>query len=349
MVDVSWKQNPPGTRYEIVFVMVTILAIAVITLFIDQKVTLLNFYFLPVIMAGTMLGAKRSILCALFCIFLVSLLVIFNPEGFDLPHSVDHIYTHIVAWSGFLILSGAVVGKQGEKLQSEVNQTKEIYNQLAESNQSFEEARAATILGLAKLAEYRDNETGAHIERMREYVRLLAMELSNHPKYQSYITNNYINDLYESSILHDIGKVAVPDKILRKPGKLTMLEFEVIKTHTTLGGDALKTVETKVKGQSFLTIAKEIAYYHHEKWDGSGYPKGLKGTEIPLSARITALADFFDALTSKRVYKGAMTQDQAKALIVEGRGRHFDPDVVDAFLAKAKAFADVRKKIVDAD
>ena len=126
-----------------------------------------------------------------------------------------------------------------------------------------------------------------------------------------------------------------------------MLEFEVIKTHTTLGGDALKEVEAEVKGQSFLTIAKEIAYYHHEKWDGSGYPNGLKGTEIPLSARITALADFFDAVTSKRIYKAAMSLEKTKQLIIDGKGRHFDPDVVDAFLMKIQDFVEIRKRIAD--
>lgn len=343
----SWKQSSPVVRFEILFVLVIILTITIITYFIEQKVLSLNFYFLPVLMAGTLLGVRRSILGAVICIFLVTVYVMHDPDKFVLPYSRPNLYLHIVAWGVFLVICGAIVGKQREKLESKIIQTGQIYDELAESNQSFEEARAATILGLAKLAEYRDNETGAHIERIREYVRVLALELSNHPKYQSYITNNYINDLYESSILHDIGKVAIPDKILRKPGKLTMLEFEVIKTHTTLGGDALKEVEAKVRGQSFLTVAKEIAYYHHERWDGNGYPKGLKGEQIPLSARITAVADFFDAVTSKRIYKGAFSIEKAKALILEGKGCQFDPDVVDAFLLRIEKFAQIRKQITD--
>lgn len=337
----------PVTRFEILFVLVTILTITVITLSIDQKITSLNFYFLPVLMAGTLLGARRSVWWAALCILLVILSVVHDPDKFGVPVSRANIYFHIVAWGAFLLIAGAVVGKQREKLVSRALQTGQIYHQLAESNQSFEEARAATILGLAKLAEYRDNETGAHIERMREYVRILAMELSNHPKYQSYITNNYINDLYESSILHDIGKVAVPDKILRKPGKLTILEYEVIKTHTTLGGDALKEVAARVRGQSFLSIATEIAYHHHERWDGNGYPSGLKGEEIPLSARITALADFFDAVTSKRIYKPAFSLERTRALILEGKGCQFDPDLVDAFLMRIGEFAEIRKRIAD--
>ena len=341
------KQSMPVTRFEILFVLVTILTITVITLSIDQKITSLNFYFLPVLMAGTLLGARRSVWWAALCILLVILSVVHDPDKFGVPVSRANIYFHIVAWGAFLLIAGAVVGKQREKLVSRALQTGQIYHQLAESNQSFEEARAATILGLAKLAEYRDNETGAHIERMREYVRILAMELSNHPKYQSYITNNYINDLYESSILHDIGKVAVPDKILRKPGKLTILEYEVIKTHTTLGGDALKEVAARVRGQSFLSIATEIAYHHHERWDGNGYPSGLKGEEIPLSARITALADFFDAVTSKRIYKPAFSLERTRALILEGKGCQFDPDLVDAFLMRIGEFAEIRKRIAD--
>jgi HD-GYP domain-containing protein (c-di-GMP phosphodiesterase class II) len=343
----SLKQNTSVARVEILFILVTILTISVITILIDHKITSLILYFLPVLMAGTLLGARRSVWGAILCIFLVTFYVIYDPDKFVFPISKTSIYIYIAAWAAFLVISGIVVGKLREKLESTSIQTGQIFQQLAESNQSYEEARAATILGLAKLAEYRDNETGAHIERMREYVKILAMELSNHPKYQSYITNNYINDLYESSILHDIGKVAVPDKILRKPGRLTILEYEVIKTHTILGGDALREVEAKVSGQSFLTIATEIAYYHHERWDGKGYPHGLKGSEIPLSARITALADFFDAVTSKRIYKPAFSLDQAKALIIEGRGCQFDPDVVDSYLLRINDFAEIKKRIVD--
>lgn len=343
----SLRQSAPVVRVEVLFILVTILTITVITILIDHKTTSLIFFFLPVLMAGTLLGARRSVWGAVVCILLVTLYLIYDPDKFLIPVSRSNIYIHIIAWGAFLVISGAIVGKQREKLESKAIQTGQIYQQLAESNQSFEEARAATILGLAKLAEYRDNETGAHIERMREYVRILAVELSNHPKYQSYITNNYINDLYESSILHDIGKVAVPDKILRKPGKLSILEYEVIKTHTILGGDALKEVEAKVKGQSFLIIATEIAYHHHERWDGKGYPHGLEGTEIPLSARITALADFFDAVTTKRVYKPAFSLEQTKALIIEGRGCQFDPDVVDAFLVRIVDFAEIKKRIAD--
>jgi PAS domain S-box-containing protein len=197
----------------------------------------------------------------------------------------------------------------------------------------LQEARAATILGLAKLAEYRDEGTGSHLERIREYARLIAVQMARLPKYDGYITKEYTEDLFRSSILHDIGKVGIPDAILLKPDGLTPEEFEVIKTHTLIGGEALNAIDSQIEGKSFLTLGKEIAYHHHEKWDGSGYPKGLEGERIPLSARMVALADVYDALTTKRFYKEAYSHQKAKDIIISLRGTHFDPDVVDSFLA----------------
>ena len=201
------------------------------------------------------------------------------------------------------------------------------------------EARAATILGLAKLAEYRDEGTGTHLERIREYSRLIAEHMSSLPKYRDYITEAYTADIYQSSILHDIGKVGIPDAILLKPGELTASEFEIIKTHTALGGTALDAIDSRIEGKSFLTLGREIAYHHHEKWDGSGYPDGLREEDIPLSARIVALADVYDALTSKRFYKDAFLHEEARDIILGLRGAHFDPDVVDAFIALEDRFS----------
>ena len=206
------------------------------------------------------------------------------------------------------------------------------------------QARSATILGLAKLAEYRDKGTGTHLERIREYARIIAEEMARLPKYRNYITSEYIENVYRSAILHDIGKVGVPDAILLKPDLLTPDEFEVVKRHALLGGDALNTIDSKVEGKSFLTMGKEIAYCHHEKWDGSGYPKGLKGEEIPLSARFVAMADVYDALTSKRLYKEAYPHETARDIIIRLKGSHFDPDVVNAFIAREVEF----KHICDA-
>ena len=207
------------------------------------------------------------------------------------------------------------------------------------------EARSATILGLAKLAEYRDEGTGTHLERIREYCRIIAEQMATLAKYRDYISPTYIEDIFRSSILHDIGKVGVPDAILLKPGELTPDEFEIIKTHAVLGGDALDAIESQIEGTSFLTLGKEIAYYHHEKWDGSGYPKGLAGENIPLSARMVALADVYDALTSKRFYKEAYSHHRAREIIVGLKGSHFDPDVVEAFLTAEIEFDRIRQEM----
>ncbi len=193
-------------------------------------------------------------------------------------------------------------------------------------------------MGLAKLAEYRDKDTGGHLERIREYSRILAHGIADHPEYKGYITEDYIKALCLSSILHDIGKVAIPDSILLKPAKLDKDEFEIIKQHASLGGDAIKEAEAQIKGKSFLTIGKEISYYHHEKWDGTGYPAGLSGKRIPLSARIVALADVYDALTTNRIYKKAYSHEKAKEIILNNRGTHFDPDIVDAFCELEEEF-----------
>jgi putative two-component system response regulator len=205
-----------------------------------------------------------------------------------------------------------------------------------------------TIVALAKLAEFRDPETGEHLERMREYTRLLAHKLRELAKYEHYISDRYIENLYKSSPLHDIGKVGIRDDILLKPGRLSLDEFELMKLHTIIGGDALATA-TQFSGldRSFLDMGKEIAYSHHEKWNGMGYPRGLRGEQIPLSARILAIADVYDALTSKRVYKEAFSHEQARKIIVEECEDHFDPDVLNAFLSLELQFIDVRKRFQD--
>ncbi len=239
--------------------------------------------------------------------------------------------------------SGDIIGYRN--VGRDVTEREKLQNDLMESNRQVQSARSATILGLAKLAEYRDEETGAHIERIREYTRIIAKELSTKHEYRDYITPEYIEDIYNSAILHDIGKVGVPDAILLKPGRLTAEEFEIIKKHSTLGGNALRDVEARIEGQTFLTLSKEIAYHHHEKWDGSGYPNGLKGLEIPLSARIVALADVYDALTTRRSYKDAFSHQKAMEIIVNDRGSHFAPDVVDAFLTHEQEFRCIREEL----
>ena len=194
------------------------------------------------------------------------------------------------------------------------------------------ESRDVFIFSLAKLAESRDTDTGAHLERIREYSKLLAEGLSELPKYENVIDADFVRTIYATSPLHDIGKVGIPDGILLKPGKLTADEYEIMKTHTLIGYEAL---ESAVKGNpsaKFFRFARDIVLTHHERWDGKGYPRGLMGEEIPLSGRIVSVADVYDALTTKRVYKPAFPHEQAVEIISEGRGTAFDPDVVDVFM-----------------
>ena len=205
-----------------------------------------------------------------------------------------------------------------------------------------------TIMAMASLAETRDSDTGNHIRRTQNYVRALAMRLRTHPKFCTLLDERYITMLFKSAPLHDIGKVGIPDRILLKPGKLTPEEFELMKTHTTLGRDAIQSAERQLGMKvEFLTVAKEIAYSHQEKWDGSGYPEGLKGEQIPLSARLMALADVYDALISSRIYKQGMPHERALEIITEGRGKHFDPDVVEAFLAIQDEFQAIARCFAD--
>lgn len=229
----------------------------------------------------------------------------------------------------------------------DISERKKLEKTLVESYTLIDKSRTTAILALAKLSEFRDKDTGNHLERMREYSQILAKKLATKPEYKNYISTHYIDDIYLSSILHDIGKVGIPDDVLLKPGKLTYDEFEIMKRHAVYGGDAIQKSEKLTNGgQSFLSLGKAIAYHHHEKWDGSGYPYGLKGGDIPLSARIVALADVYDALTSKRCYKSAFSHEKAKEIIVQGSGRHFDPEVVDAFLSTEKTFQETRIKIL---
>jgi len=207
-----------------------------------------------------------------------------------------------------------------------------------------------TILTMASLAETRDNETGNHIRRTQHYVKALAIKLRDHPRFAGYFTDHVIDLLFKSAPLHDIGKVGIPDKILLKPGKLTPEEFEIMKTHTTLGRDAIEQAERQLGTPvEFLKVAKEIAYSHQEKWDGSGYPEGLSGDAIPVSARLMAVADVYDALISRRVYKPAFTHERAVELISEGRGQHFDPDITDAFMEIREELRTIAKKFGDSD
>ncbi len=205
------------------------------------------------------------------------------------------------------------------------------------------ETRDVAIFAMAKLAESRDPETGAHLERVRSYSRVLAQYLGGLDKYRDEITPEYARLIYLTSPLHDIGKVGVPDSVLLKPGRLSDREFEMMKTHTEIGAQTLAAALKEFPGVKFLEMGRDIAASHHERYDGGGYPSKLKGDDIPLCGRIVALADVYDALTSKRVYKAAFTHEIAQSMITKDRGTHFDPDIVDAFLANESHFIAIRE------
>ena len=207
------------------------------------------------------------------------------------------------------------------------------------------ESRDLVIFSLAKLAESRDPETGAHLERMREYCRILADELSRLPKYAGQIDEDYVRMLYLTSPLHDVGKVGIPDRVLLKPGKLDPDEFNVMKQHTVIGQETLDAALAAHPTAEFLRFARDIAWTHHERYDGAGYPRQLRGEEIPLCGRIVAVADVYDALTTKRVYKPAFSHEKSRGIILEGCGTQFDPEIVAAFVAREEDFIRVRQEL----
>ncbi|MCP4107267.1 MAG: response regulator [Desulfobacteraceae bacterium] len=207
------------------------------------------------------------------------------------------------------------------------------------------ETQEELILSMAKLAEYRSEETGFHLERVSHYTRMAAMDISkHHPELD--LTPIMANEISKVSPLHDIGKVAIPDNILHKPGKLDKEEWKVMKTHTTIGGQLLKNIYEKTNS-NYLWLGYEVAMFHHERWDGNGYPRGLSGEDIPLSARIMAIADVYDALTSERCYKKAFTHETAMSIIVQDKGLHFDPKLVDSLLRQEEEWLYVKQQYRD--
>lgn len=211
-------------------------------------------------------------------------------------------------------------------------------------------AMAVTVFAMASLAETRDSDTGNHILRIQHYVRTLAQRLQAHPRFSAVLTDSFIGDLFQSAPLYDMGTIGIPDRILLKPSRLTPAEFEIMKTHTTLARDAIELAEKTLgyRAEQLQTL-KELAYSHQEKWDGSGYPQGLSGDQIPASARLMAIADVYDALITDRVYKAGVPHDQAVVVIFQGRASHFDPDMVDAFIEIQDEFHAIAQRFADTD
>ncbi|NLV58950.1 MAG: HD domain-containing protein, partial [Clostridiales bacterium] len=233
-----------------------------------------------------------------------------------------------------------------KKVEDELEKhSRHLEHLVEEKVREISSSQLATIYALIKLSESRDDDTGEHIERTASFCRLLAQKLQEVPPYAQEVTDAFIDTIYKASPLHDIGKVGIPDSILLKPGKLTDDEFAIMKTHVLIGYDTLAQVGQQYAVNEFLKMGMEIALNHHEKWNGSGYTRGLAGNDIPLSARIMALADVYDALRSKRVYKEAYSHEVSMGIILSGRGSHFDPTLVDVFYKHEDEFRTLYESI----
>jgi HD domain-containing protein len=250
-----------------------------------------------------------------------------------------------VAW---LTVDGGGVGTLATLLISSlIGQISSLRTRLASEQKELIQTQDVTIFALAYEAELRDQATGKHLERTSAYVRILAEELARSQQYSDYLTKQYVSDLVRAAPLHDIGKVGIPDSILLKPDKLTAAEFLIMREHCELGAQVLRKADEQLEFQSFLRIAVQLVLSHHEKWDGTGYPAQLKSDRIPISGRIMAMADAYDALRSDRTYKNAIQHSRCVEIIVADSGSHFDPDVVDAFLRRQADFNRISTVLVD--
>ena len=310
---------------EGLIILTILISVMLLNYFIYSKVAFLNFYYLPVIIGGYYLGRRLAVLGAFFTILMVWVFVLANLETYLLHSTKFDLYFNLIIWAGFLVITGWVIGQLAEKLREDL---------IASNNLRLEITQR-----LSRAAEFKDCDTGLHILRMSHIARLLADALD--------VDEEWAELIFHAAPMHDVGKIGIPDRILLKAGKLDPDEWQIMKSHTTMGGEILSG------GTSVLMkISQTIAMTHHEKWDGSGYPEGSKEDEIPLEGRIVAVADVLDALTSIRPYKKAWSMEKALAQIEEQSGKHFDPKVVEALkniipdiLAIESRFVDQGEKI----
>jgi putative two-component system response regulator len=290
-----------------------------------------------------------------------------NPATSDIPvifvtamnHTADEIFgldagavDYIMKPLRPAIVLARVRAQLEIKLTHDWLREQKIYleEQLAESMVDLDFMQELGVHALGRLTDLRDRETGNHLRRAQQYMNLLARELCAHPRFSQFLTAGNIDILLRSASLHDIGKVGIPDYILKKAGRLTEDEMTIIKSHSALGATVIEQAETDARRPAkFLKLAKEIALYHHEKWDGSGYPYGLAGDAIPPAARMMALADVFDALIFRRAYKMSMSFEEARVVIEEGRGSHFDPDIATVFLQNYDGMCDIATRFADTE
>ncbi|MDX9808498.1 MAG: response regulator [Acholeplasma sp.] len=266
-----------------------------------------------------------------------------DMDGFSIIEEIrrrelDHTYIIVATEHEEVILGRSFDVGADDFISVPIRKTELIYRIKASEKVISNQENQTVIYALAQLTETRDIETGRHLERIGMYTKVIATELKNHPIYKEHVTSQFINHLTLSSVLHDIGKVGIEDAVLRKKGIYTEEERKTMQAHTIIGASTIDKVADKYPFMGFLKMASEIARYHHEKWDGTGYPEGLKGEDIPLSARIVAIADVFDALISERYYKPKYSFEESKRIILESSGKHFDPVIVEAFLKHEAEF-----------
>lgn len=266
-----------------------------------------------------------------------------DMDGFSIIEEIrrrelDHTYIIVATEHEEVILGRSFDVGADDFISVPIRKTELIYRIKASEKVISNQENQTVIYALAQLTETRDIETGRHLERIGMYTKVIATELKNHPIHKDQVTSQFINHLTLSSVLHDIGKVGIEDAVLRKKGIYTDEERKTMQAHTIIGASTIDKVADKYPFMGFLKMASEIARYHHEKWDGTGYPEGLKGEDIPLSARIVAIADVFDALISERYYKPKYSFEESKRIILESSGKHFDPVIVEAFLKHEAEF-----------
>lgn len=294
-----------------------------------------NLLYLPIAIVSSTNGKKQGVIHAVINALLIGPFMPLNVASNISQKPINWII-RLIIYSTIAFVIGFFADYYKQEYEKSNNKDKEI-----------SEAQIATIYSLSKLSESRDDNTGEHIERVAIFCKILATKLSKIPKYRNYINDDYIENIYKASPLHDIGKVGIPDRILLKPNKLSDEEFEIMSTHTTIGANTLLEVQKKYPDNKFLELGITITHFHHEKWDGTGYPHGISGEKIPLSARIMALADVYDALRSKRVYKEAYSHEKSLEIIKQGEGSHFDPTIINVFVETEAEFKNTFEKYRD--
>lgn len=297
------------------------------------KMVVLNLFFIPVALSAFFLGRYRAGVTALFCFTAAVIVISMNLMVVETIRSPLVTSLAVLVWGATLGLNALVISNLSDETKAH------------QQEQFFRQTRGALIFGLAKLAEFRDQDTGLHLERISRYSKTLAEALRQHPKYRDTVTEELVDSIGTSAVLHDIGKVGIEDKILLKPGPLTESEREIMQKHPVIGAECLAKIELRLESSDFLEMAREIARYHHEHWNGCGYPEGLVKEEIPLAARIVAIADSYDALSSKRVYKQKLDHAVCVRIIRSSAGAQFDPDLVDVFLEIETSFERIASEL----